>query len=132
MTSALLLRKLLEGREVGASPGGSEAGDADTTEPSAGPPVGPSAVDGEPSGLVELSERSEDAACAPSFALIVELQDVLTRRLLSRQPALLTDGLSASSGISVLPFHRNFLETAALSISAHSPTCWQAGPRADP
>ena len=53
---------------------------------------------------------------------------MLSRRLIARQPDLLTSGLDEASGIEVRIFHRNFLETAALSISAHCPAAWQASP----
>ena len=85
----------------------------------------------------------------PPLALICEFNDVLTKRLLELQPGLVqpqgeyddeddegineegaaaetaTSSLDSLPWVEVLPFHRQCLETSALSVSAHSHASWR-------
>lgn len=60
------------------------------------------------------------------LSLVVEFNDVLTKRLLEIQPGLLAPPKAegASQLIDVVVFHRNYLETAALAISTHLISSW--------
>ena len=81
------------------------------------------------------------------LTLICEFNDVLTKRLLDAQPSLIqpqaddddddearsdvdadaegsAGGSEAASWVEVVPFHRQCLETSALSVSAHSHASW--------
>jgi hypothetical protein len=85
------------------------------------------------------------------LTLICEFNDVLTKRLLDAQPSLIepldegdedlddeanseaeaeastgsvSGGDASSSWVEVVPFHRQCLETSALSVSAHSHASW--------
>ena len=54
------------------------------------------------------------------FVLVVQCVDLLTRRLYDRDPELLEARLvGGGDEVHCVPFHRNFLETAALSITAN-------------
>ena len=69
----------------------------------------------------------------PPLSLVIEFNDVLTKRLLETQPGLLEPSRGGGGGaedaaesappevtlVEMTVFHRNYLETAALSISAH-------------
>ena len=72
--------------------------------------------------LRKLIDETPRARNETPFSLIVEFNDVLTRRLLARQPELLMP--SGAADVKVVYLHRNYLETAALSISAHSYASW--------
>ena len=94
----------------------------------------------------EISLGQKDA---PTLTIVTEFVDLLTRRLLERQGSLITrapaprsspssgaavmkveavegDGASSGGGGEVQPvvFHRNYIETTALSLASHSATSW--------
>ena len=137
ITSALLLRQLYEARARQRERGAQ-------TDRSGG--------DG---GCASGGGGDAQAAPQPPFPIVIEFNDVLTRRLLTRQPDLLDgatalddyeqppysdgsnlDGLSSTSAsaagatlpppprVELFTFHRNYLETTALSMSANSHAHW--------
>ena len=64
--------------------------------------------------------------------VVTQMSDVLTRRLIDQQPNLLDAMCGADAeaevpgvgGSSLLVFHRNYLETTALSVATHSHLIW--------
>ena len=79
-----------------------------------------------------LRQLREELGVPTELQVVTQMSDVLTRRLVDQQPNLL-DAMCAADdeaevpgvgGSSLLVFHRNYLETTALSVATHSHLIW--------
>ena len=79
-----------------------------------------------------LRQLREELGVPAELQVVTQMSDVLTRRLVDQQPNLL-DAMCAADdeaevpgvgGSSLLVFHRNYLETTALSVATHSHLIW--------
>ena len=82
------------------------------------------AADGEES-VMETSEASVRFSTKP-LSMVIHFADVLTERLMRKRKGLLEAGDEAGqySHVKFIQFHRNYLETAALSLATHSAASW--------
>lgn len=82
----------------------------------------------EPLAIAHFERRGSPP---PPLSVVVEFNHVNSKKVIEAKPNLLTprDGLTRAGSttfkfIDVIAFHRNYLETAALAISAHSHASW--------
>lgn len=74
---------------------------------------------------IAAAECTRYATPRAPLSLVIEFNDVLTKRLLEAQPRLLEPrNSSGAKYVDVLTFHRQYLETASLALSAHSYKSW--------
>ena len=79
-----------------------------------------------------LRQLREELSVPAELHVVTQMSDVLTRRLIDQQPNLLDAMCGADAeaevpgvgGSSLLVFHRNYLETTALSVATHSHLIW--------
>lgn len=78
-----------------------------------------------------LRQLREELGVPAELQVVTQMSDVLTRRLIDQQPNLLDAMVGAEEsevpgvgGSSLLVFHRNYLETTALSVATHSHLIW--------
>ena len=75
------------------------------------------------SALLIKRIHSQMGGAKRELKLVTQFRDTLTYRLLEMQPHLLS---KPGDAVEAIAFHRNYLETAALSVSAHSNVIWTA------